>query len=156
MNSLAWLPLLLALPAVVLAAGSTMTREQALDAGKRFGDESKSDVSGAAAHPEYGQVPGYRGTALPETGYYDLGVGIEDAARERLPSNEAGRHVEESARARPQFRIGRQDPIVRRGDAVGADPAAVLGTALTGEYSACETTTTTAAPARYTEERCTA
>ena len=155
MRGVAWLLVLLVLLPGAVTAGPPMTREQALEAGKTLGDTRKGDIAGAATRPDYGQVPGYRGSAVPETGYYDLGVGIEDAAREKLPGDAVGRYIDDSATARPRFTIDRQDPAVQRGDAISADPDAVLGTALTGEYTACETTTTSA-PASYTEVHCTA
>jgi hypothetical protein len=136
-------------------AGPPLSREQALDAGKALGDARKGDIQDAATHPDYGAVPGYQGIDVPETGYYELGVGIEDAARQALPEHDVGRYVDDSATARPQFTIDRNDPSVLRGDTISADPERVLGTALTGEYSACEATPTTPAPATFTEARCT-
>ena len=155
MRAPACLVLLAALAPGPAFAGPPMSREQALDAGKALGEAGKDDVRGAAANPDYGNVPGYQGTAVPETGYYGLGVGIEDAARQALPGHDVGRYVDDSATARPQFNVDRQDPMVRRGDAISADPESVLGTALNQEYSACEATPTTPAPATFTEERCT-
>ena len=155
MRAPACLVLLAALAPGPAFAGPPMSREQALDAGKALGEAGKDDVRGAAANPDYGNVPGYQGTAVPETGYYGLGVGIEDAARQALPGHDVGRYVDDSATARPQFNVDRQDPMVRRGDTISADPESVLGTALNQEYSACEATPTTPAPATFTEERCT-
>lgn len=132
-----------------------MSREQALDAGRALGHASKGDIQDAAANPDYANVPGYQGTDVPETGHYGLGVGIEDAARQALPGHDVGRYVEHGATARPRFTVERHDPLVRHADAISADPHSVLGTALTGEYSACTATPTTNAPATFTEARCT-
>lgn len=139
MRGAAALMLLFVLAPASSNAGPPMSRDQALDAGKALGDDRNGDIQDAATNPDYGNVPGYQGTAVPETGYYGRGVGVEDAARQALPGHDVGRYVDDSASARPQFSVDRQDPSVRRGDTISADPQSVLGTALTGEYSACET-----------------
>ncbi|MFA7606533.1 MAG: conjugal transfer protein TraN [Rhodocyclaceae bacterium] len=143
------LALPLATPAVAL------TRDEALQLGKDFGNTDNTGVSDAAGNPDLTTVPSYQGTNVPETQYYGSGLGIEDAARQALPDSEVGSFVQESALSRPRFTIERNDPIVQRGDAISADPEAVLGQQLSGHYSGCQEVTTTTAPETWSEEVCT-
>lgn len=143
------LALPLSTPAVAL------TRDEALQLGKDFGNTNNSGVSDTAANPDLTTVPSYQGTDVPETQYYGSGLGIEDAARQSLPNSEVGAYVQDSALSRPRFTIDRTDPIVQRGDTISADPQAVLGQQLTGQYSGCQEVTTTTAPETYSEEMCT-
>ena len=149
---IAWMCAGLLLPATV--AGADMTREQALQAGKAFGNAANAGVPAAASGSSLSNVPGYQGTDVPQTRYYDAGAGVEDAARQAVSGNEAGQFVQDSALSRPRFNIDRNDPVVQRGDAIRNDPEAVLGTGLSGQYGACREVTTTT-PSTWTEEYCT-
>lgn len=143
----------LALP--LTAPAADLTRDQALQLGKDFGNANNTGVSNAASSPDLTTVPSYQGTNVPETQYYGSGLGIEDAARQALPNSEVGSFVQDSALNRPRFNIDRNDPIVQRGDTISADPEALLGQQLTGQYSSCQEVTTTTAPATWSEEYCT-
>ena len=149
------IPLLFALTLAATPVSADLTRDQALQLGKDFGSTANTGVSNAAANPDLTAVPDYQGTNVPETQYYGSGLGIEDAARQNLPNSEVGSFVQESALSRPRFTIERNDPIVQRGDAISADPEAVLGQQLSGQYSGCQEVTTTTAPQTFSEEICT-
>ncbi|WP_275096157.1 conjugal transfer protein TraN [Sedimenticola hydrogenitrophicus] len=149
------IPLLFALTLAATPVSADLTRDQALQLGKDFGNTANTGVSDAAANPDLTVVPDYQGTNVPETQYYGSGLGIEDAARQNLPNSEVGTFVQDSALSRPRFTIERNDPIVQRGDTISADPEAVLGQQLSGQYSGCQEVTTTTAPATFSEEICT-
>lgn len=133
-----------------------LSRDQALLLGKELGTQNNASITNSATNPDLGAIPGYQGTDVPETQYYGAGLGIEDTARQALPDNPIGTYVQDSALSRPLFTLDRTDPIVQRSDTITADPQAVLGQQLTGQYSDCQPVTTTVAPATYTDEVCTA
>lgn len=149
------IPLLFALALVASPVSADLTRDQALQLGKDFGNTANTGVSNAATNPDLTAIPDYQGTNVPETQYYGSGLGIEDAARQALPNSEVGSFVQDSALSRPRFTIERNDPIVQRGDAISAAPEAVLGQQLSGQYSGCQEVTTTTAPQTFSEEICT-
>lgn len=122
--------LCLSLPINLPAA--ELTRDQALQLGKDLGTTNNPTISNTATNPDLSTVPGYQGTDVPETQYYGAGLGIEDTARQALPDSPVGTYVQNSALSRPLFTIDRTDPIVQRGDAIAADPQALLGQQLTG------------------------
>lgn len=133
-----------------------LTRDQALQLGKEIGTANNPTVSTFVTGPDLTIVPAYQGTAVPETGYYGAGLGIEEAARQALSNSPVGSFVQDSASSRPRFTIDRSDPVVRRGDAIAADPQTTLGRQITGQYSACRSVTATLAPPVYSKEHCTA
>ena len=138
-----------------LAAEPVLSRAQALAAGRALGEAGKDAVRDAATRPDLSEVPGFQGTAVPESGYRELGAGIEDAARDALPGHAVGRYVEQSAGARPRFNIDRRNPAVELGSAIEAEPAATLGSALTGAYSDCRAISVESTPTPEVEARCT-
>lgn len=159
-----WLLLAAAAP-----AWADLTPAQAFDAGKAFGQSAhgaaavKGVISGANAAT---QVPhhdtvhaqsahyaggdgdprtpgGSRVTACAAAAYADPKQQVECDAINDLAHNRI---------ARPPLTIVPADPILVKGAAVKADPAAVAG-AFGGAYGACTTTTVTR-PATYEEELC--
>jgi conjugal transfer mating pair stabilization protein TraN len=142
------------LPVGVSAA--PLTLDQALQLGKAVGTAGNGAVSNAAASSDFSTVPGYQGTQVPQTQYYGSGLGIEDAARQALPNSPVGSYVQSSALSRPQFTIDASDPMLQRGNAISNDPQSVLGSSLSGQFSACQPVSVTTSPATFTQDFCTA
>ena len=104
------------------AAHAGDPRAAAADVG-RTGQASAGAIArdGASA----AAVPGYAGTDVPERGLTD--ATMEDAARRVLAApdrGKAGRALTEGAVTRPDIPVSADDPGVRRGKAVAANPQA--------------------------------
>jgi hypothetical protein len=140
-------------------AWADMTPAQAFDAGKAFGQSPqgaaavKGAISGANAAD---QVP-HHDTAHAHSSYYGGGDGdprtpggarvsecasVTYADAKQQAECDAINDLANNRSARPPLAIVPADPILVKGAAVKADPAAVAG-AFGGAYGECKTTTVT-------------
>ncbi len=113
------LAVFVAVPALASDA-QTIAREVGV-AGQEAASAIAKDPSNALS------VPGYAGTALPQTGLSP--DEIADAARQTLadpvePGGAAGRALIEGAVSRPASPVSSQEPAVRRSEAIISDPGA--------------------------------
>ena len=139
--------------ALFTGVAAATTPQEALQQGKDLGTTLNTTINPAAIDPATA-VPGYQGTTVPQTQYQDLGVGIEDKAREALPASDVGSYVQDSATSRPQFTLDRAtDPLLQRGAEVAANANQSVG--ISGQYSDCQQQTVTTGPAQTAEEHCT-
>ncbi len=142
----------------LLYFGSTIAEEmsvsEAMELGKSFGSGSQRNLENLSTNQDVNTVPGFQGTAVPETQYGNNPMAIEDEARLQVNQNDTGSLVSESAVNRPQFQFDREsDPLLTRSNAIQDDPESVAGS-IAAEYSGCQSSTLTT-PAEYSEEVCT-
>ena len=143
--------LLFAFQGAVLA--QSMPVDEALEAGKAFGNDGLQQTQDLSTNQSADTVPGYQGTDVPEIQYANNPMAIEDTARSQVNDNETGAFVSESATTRPQFQFDKEtDPLLTRAAAIEEDPQSVAGT-ITGEFSGCQSSTINT-PAQYSIETC--
>lgn len=128
----------IALAAAVPVLAQT-TIEEAREEGRKLGNESRRDSSliptdGARAEA----VPGYAGTELPETDYFDDPDRLEAAGASARHSSEPYRITVDGARTRPAFSNDEILATTRRATSVENDPTAYLdGEIMDGSTGVC-------------------
>lgn len=163
-----WLSILSAMLLSAQGAMAQMSAAEAFNAGKVAGGESvRSDVQTNVTHGgAEGTIRGYSTSPPSATSYWmgsqtpvgpivSGGSALESACSTgTLPSDPAEaqrcaaiRAINKSAHDRAAYGslIGKDDPLILRGNAITADPEAVAGT-ISGAYTACTTSTQTRDP----------
>ncbi|MBF0315149.1 MAG: conjugal transfer protein TraN [Oligoflexia bacterium] len=86
---------------------------------KKEGDALNSKYGSTGATTDLNTVPGYKGTDVPETQYYDKGEGYVNAAIEDAKKNETASYINTASAQRPKIKIDpKKDPLFKRVDAI--------------------------------------
>jgi hypothetical protein len=119
-----------------LSFGVAIAQDDPGTAARQLGASGNTQASGAtsAAPSSY---PGYQGSNVPQTQYYNSGVGIQtqaQAAAAAAPAGDAAQVVTSNAISGPQFNLAPNDTILTQGQTISAQ-----ATTLATNYQGCQT-----------------
>ena len=131
------LPFLCAL----LAAGggfAQTTNEEARREGNDLGKAMRANGANTPGQGQLGELPGYQGTTLPESTYFDDPDRLTAEARPIATADQNFRTVTDADNSRPRFSIAEIEEVTRRGMTIADNPDAYLeGKQLGGESGTC-------------------
>ena len=147
------LPLIL----LILSHSAAAQQQNDLDAGVDYGKSLIGGVQDQSQTTDVNTIPGYGGTNLPETGYYNSQnlTGMQTDAMNSLTSgaaNDAAQTVYGQA-LQPKLQFGANDPILQNADATAQGALADPGV-ITVQSGSCTTQDVTQTETRL--ETCTA
>ncbi|MBF0206926.1 MAG: conjugal transfer protein TraN [Oligoflexia bacterium] len=87
--------------------------------GKEYADSLNSKYGGIGADTDPNTVPGYKGTDVPESKYYESRANFENLAKDDAQNNETNIYVRDASTKRPPVKIDpTKDPLFKRYDEI--------------------------------------
>lgn len=128
-----WLSMIIALSGASGAALANNTTQANAD-GKAFADSlNNAKVKDLGKTVDPTTVPNYQGTSIPEAGYYNSGLNIENEAQTKAATDPNAQYINNARTNRPQITVDSQtDPLFKRHEEI-TDKAH----SLTDTYSGC-------------------
>lgn len=117
----------------LLNLNATSVSADANEAGKAFAQSmNDSKLKNMASQVDPNTVPGYQGTNVKETQYFNEGLNIENIAQEKAATDPTAQFINEGRQTRPTFNLDpRTDPLFKRQDEIG-EKAHLLSDTYTG------------------------
>lgn len=146
----------LALLALGAPASAQMTLDEAREAGRALGNETRADDSLVPRDDaRAAAVPGFSGTELPQGAYFDDPNRLEAEAARARSTSEPYRITTDADGTRPAFSIGEIRSVTARGTTIETDPSAYLaGEEISAASGSCTPLPPGAATQGYYEASC--
>ncbi|MBF0300540.1 MAG: conjugal transfer protein TraN, partial [Oligoflexia bacterium] len=85
------------------------------EAGKDFANEMNKSIGSIGANTNPNNIPGYKGSDVAETKYYESGLKLEDEAKIDTRNNPNGNYLKTAIGSRPKITIDpTKDPLFKR------------------------------------------
>ncbi|OYW86069.1 MAG: conjugal transfer protein TraN, partial [Sphingobium sp. 32-64-5] len=147
---------LIAMLALAAPAAAQMTVEEAREEGRALGNETRQDMTLVPTDDARAEaVPGYSGTSLPESAYFDNPRRMESDAASAKSTNEQYRITTDADGSRPTFSNAEILAATSRATSVENDPSTFLaGEEFSGTSGSCTPLPPPAGSDGYYETSC--